>query len=75
MRASSRPFIFSNNPPVPAVDGALAALDVLTESRELLDTLRARTRQLRDGIAELALPTVPGHHPIVPIMSETRREQ
>lgn len=68
MRASSRPFIFSNNPPVPVVAASLTALDVLTESRELLETLRARTRRLREGIAELRLPTVAGDHPIVPII-------
>jgi len=68
MRASSRPFIFSNNPPVPVVAGALSALDVLTETREPLDTLRARTQRLRDGITELHLRTVAGNNPIVPII-------
>jgi len=68
MRASSRPFIFSNNPPVSVVAGALAALEVLSTSSEPLDTLRGRTRRLRDGIAALGLPTVAGEHPIVPVI-------
>lgn len=68
LRARSRPYIFSNNPPVPVVAGALAALDILATDSTPLRTLRARTRQLREGLSEVAISAVPGDHPIVPII-------
>ncbi|MGI5127937.1 aminotransferase class I/II-fold pyridoxal phosphate-dependent enzyme [Pseudonocardia sp. CA-107938] len=68
VRALSRPYTFSNNPPPSVVAGALAALDVLAGPDSPLPVLRDRTRRLRAGIAELGLPTFPGEHPIVPIV-------
>jgi glycine C-acetyltransferase len=68
LRAMSRPYIFSNNPPVLVAAAALAALDVLRTDRTPLQTLRARVTQLRDGITEQGLPSHPGQHPIVPII-------
>ncbi|MTD58916.1 aminotransferase class I/II-fold pyridoxal phosphate-dependent enzyme [Amycolatopsis pithecellobii] len=68
MRATARPFIFSNNPPTPVVAGALAALDILADDPRPLADLRARIGGLREGITRLGLPTVPGEHPIVPVL-------
>jgi glycine C-acetyltransferase len=68
LRTTARPFVFSNNPPSTVVAGALKALELLAQDRELLDTLRARVRRLRDGIVGLGLRTVPGEHPIVPVL-------
>ncbi|MFI7329768.1 aminotransferase class I/II-fold pyridoxal phosphate-dependent enzyme [Streptomyces rubiginosohelvolus] len=68
VRALSRPFIFSNNPPFPVVAAALAALDVLEGDPDLLTTLRKRIGQLREGIDALGLQAIPGEHPIVPLV-------
>lgn len=68
VRALSRPYIFSNNPPYPVVSATLAGLDVLDSDPSLLATLRERVRQLRDGIGSLGLETLPGAHPIVPLI-------
>jgi len=68
LRASSRPYVFSNNPPAAVVAGALAALDILETDLEPLRILRARVAQLRTGVARLGLDTYPGDHPIVPVI-------
>ncbi|MGA6165007.1 aminotransferase class I/II-fold pyridoxal phosphate-dependent enzyme [Amycolatopsis magusensis] len=68
LRKHSRPYLFSNNPPPAVVAGALAALDVLENDAEPLAVLRARVRQLRDGVARLRVTTYEGDHPIVPII-------
>ncbi len=68
LRALSRPYIFSNNPPVLVAAAALAALDVLRTDHTPLQTLRERVAQLRDGINELGVHSHPGQHPIVPVI-------
>lgn len=68
VRALSRPYIFSNNPPYPVVAAALAALDVLDSDPHLRTTLRERIGRLRDGIESLGLPVLPGEHPIIPLI-------
>lgn len=68
LRAVSRPYIFSNNPPYPVVAATLAALDVLERDTSLLMTMRSRIQQLRAGVQDLGLETLPGEHPIVPLM-------
>jgi glycine C-acetyltransferase len=68
IRGKARPFIFSNNPATSVVAAALAALEILaTDSKPLAD-LRERSGELRAGIIALGLPTVPGSHPIVPVI-------
>lgn len=68
IRALSRPYIFSNNPPYAVVAATLAALDVLERDTFLLTTMRARIQQLRAGVRDLGLETLAGEHPIVPLM-------
>jgi glycine C-acetyltransferase len=34
----------------------------------LLDNIRLRTRQFRNGLDELGLESIPGPHPVVPLM-------
>jgi glycine C-acetyltransferase len=34
----------------------------------LLDTLRLRTRQFREGLEKLGLESIPGPHPVVPLL-------
>lgn len=68
VRSLSRPYVFSNNPPYPVVAAALAALDVLERDPHPLVALRRRIAQLREGTDMLRLRTLPGEHPIVPLI-------
>lgn len=68
LRQRSRPYLFSNTLPPSIVGGALAAVDLLTRSTELRDTLEANTRFFRDAMAGLGYTLLPGTHPITPIM-------
>lgn len=71
LRAMSRPYTFSNNPPTLVAAGVLAALDVLESDSAPLATLRARTTQLRDGVRGLGLDTPPADHPIVSVILDS----
>jgi glycine C-acetyltransferase len=65
------PFYVYSNPITPAEAAAAArALEILDgpEGRALLARLRARTRQLEEGLARLGLETLPGPHPVVPLL-------
>lgn len=68
LRALSRPYIFSNNPPYPVVAATLATLDLLETDTGPLAALRERIVQLCAGLDVLGLETVPGEHPIVPLV-------
>jgi glycine C-acetyltransferase len=68
LRAVSRPYTFSNNPPTLVAATTLAAIALLRAGEAPLPTLRDRVAQLRDGIEELGLATPPGQHPIIPII-------
>src|SRR4029453_1481850 len=64
----SRPYLFSNTL-APVVAGAtLRALELLTSTTELRDTLEANTRAFRARMTEAGFEIRPGVHPIVPIM-------
>jgi glycine C-acetyltransferase len=65
------PFYIYSNPITPGeAAAAVTALAVVEspEGRKLLDHLRAMTARLRSGIVALGLETIPGAHPIVPLM-------
>jgi glycine C-acetyltransferase len=68
LRQRSRPYLFSNSLPPSIVAAAAAALDLLSSSPALRDTLEENTRFFRAGIERLGYTVVPGAHPIVPIM-------
>jgi glycine C-acetyltransferase len=68
VRALSRPYIFSNNPPATATASALAALEILENDPQPLSVLRQRVAQLHTGINALGLRTYGGDHPIVPVI-------
>ena len=65
------PFYIYSNPITPGEAAAAAkALDIL-DSREglaLLRHLRAMTARFEDGLKALGLETIPGEHPVVPLM-------
>jgi glycine C-acetyltransferase len=65
------PFYVYSNPITPgeaaAARAALALLDG-QRGRELLAHLRAMTRRFERGLVELGYETIPGEHPVVPLL-------
>ena len=65
------PFYIYSNPITPSeAAAATAALDVLDSprGRALLDHLRAMTARFEEGLRRLGWETIPGEHPVVPLM-------
>ncbi len=70
LREKSNFYIYSN-PITPAeAAAALAALEILDSERgrALLAHLRAMTARFESGLVELGFETIPGEHPVVPLM-------
>ncbi len=68
LRQRSRPYLFSNSLAPVIAATSIKALDLLTESDELLKRLRANTAFFRAEMAKTGLILLPGVHPIVPVM-------
>ncbi|MBA3547464.1 MAG: glycine C-acetyltransferase [Nannocystis sp.] len=68
LRNRSRPYLFSNSVPPPIVAAALAVMDLLTGTGELLADLNANTMRFREGMTTAGFAIKPGVHPIVPVM-------
>ena len=70
VRQKADTYIYTN--PLGAADcaAAVAAIDITdgAEGRERLANLGARTRQLREGLGALGLESIPGPHPVVPLL-------
>ena len=67
----SAPFYIYSNPITPGeAKAALAALRLLDSPRggELLTHLRGLTRRFEAGLGKLGMETIPGEHPVVPLM-------
>jgi glycine C-acetyltransferase len=67
----SAPFYIYSNPITPGeAQAALASLQLLdsAEGRDLLVHLRAMTRRFEEGLEMLGMETIPGEHPVVPLM-------
>ncbi len=67
----SAPFYIYSNPITPGeANAALAALSLLDSplGRNLLVRLRALTKRFEEGLGKLGLETIPGDHPVVPLM-------
>jgi glycine C-acetyltransferase len=70
LRETAATYVYSN-PITPAEAAAAhAAVDLLDSPAgvELLDRLRALTGRLRSGLADLGYETIPGEHPVVPLV-------
>lgn len=68
LRQRSRPYLFSNSL-APSIAGAtLKALDMLSATSDLRDTLRGNTEYFRKSMSEAGFNISEGVHPIVPIM-------
>jgi glycine C-acetyltransferase len=68
LRQRSRPYLFSNSVAPPIVAASLRALELVSESAELLAGLRANTAYFRAAMTEAGFTLQPGEHPIVPVM-------
>jgi glycine C-acetyltransferase len=67
----SAPFYIYSNPITPGeAKAARAALRLLDSARgrELLVRLRALTKRFEEGLERLGMETIPGEHPVVPLM-------
>jgi len=65
------PFYIYSNPITPGEAAAAGrALDLLDDplGRALLDHLRAMTQRFRQGLLDLGYETLPGDHPVVPLL-------
>jgi glycine C-acetyltransferase len=68
LRQRSRPYLFSNSLAPSITAAALAALNLLGSSGELLNRLRANTELFRTRMTEAGFDLLPGEHPIIPVM-------
>jgi len=70
VRQKADTYIYTN--PLSVADCAAAnkALDICdsNEGLQLLENLRLRTKQFRYGLEKLGLESIPGPHPVVPVM-------
>jgi glycine C-acetyltransferase len=70
LRETAPMYIYSNPITVAEASAALRALEILdsAEGRELLARLRGLTARFKDGLRAAGLETLPGEHPVVPLM-------
>jgi glycine C-acetyltransferase len=68
LRQRSRPYLFSNTVAPAIAAGSIKAIDLLSQSTALRDTLHANARFFREGMSKVGFTLLPGEHPIVPIM-------
>ncbi|MFC3455161.1 glycine C-acetyltransferase [Amycolatopsis speibonae] len=68
LRQRSRPYLFSNSLAPSITAAALATLELLDSSGELLTKLRANTELFRRRMTEAGFDLLPGEHPIIPVM-------
>ncbi len=68
LRQKSRPFLFSSAATIPDTAACIAAVDLLSESTELVDRLWANTRTFKAGLSALGFNTGLSQTPIVPVM-------
>jgi glycine C-acetyltransferase len=70
LRETSPMYIYSNPITVGEAAAALASIDILDspEGLRLLEHLRAMTSRLEQGFVRLGCETIPGEHPVVPLM-------
>ncbi|GAB4481100.1 MAG: glycine C-acetyltransferase [Anaerolineales bacterium] len=68
LRQRGRPFLFSSAMTVPDTAACLAAVDLLTESTELVDKLWENGRYFKAGMQKLGFNTGVSETPITPVM-------
>ncbi len=70
VRQKADTYIYTNPLSVADCAAAAKALDICDsdEGLQLLDSLRLRTQQFRNGLEKLGIESIPGPHPVVPVM-------
>ena len=70
LRESSQMYIYSNPITVGEAAAALASLRIVAsrDGVKLLERLRALTRRFEEGLGRIGIETIPGEHPVVPLM-------
>ncbi|MEQ9569300.1 MAG: aminotransferase class I/II-fold pyridoxal phosphate-dependent enzyme [Longimicrobiales bacterium] len=70
LRESSPMYIYSNPITPGEARAARKAVSVVDspEGRQLLSRLRALTRRFEEGLSRVGIETIPGPHPVVPLM-------
>lgn len=68
LRQRSRPYLFSNSLAPSITAAALATLDLLDSSADLLVRLRENSALFRARMTEAGFDLLPGEHPIIPVM-------
>ncbi len=70
LRESSPMYIYSNPITPGEARAALRSLEIVDspEGVALLDRLRALTRRFEEGLGRIGIETIPGEHPVVPLM-------
>ncbi len=70
LRESSPTYIYSNPITPGEANAALQAVELVDSPRgvALLERLRALTRRFEQGLDRLGIETIPGEHPVVPLM-------
>jgi glycine C-acetyltransferase len=70
LRESSPTYIYSNPVTVGEAKAALKAVQITDgpDGRALLEKLRGLTKRFEQGLARLGIETIPGEHPVVPLM-------
>ncbi len=70
IRQKADTYIYTNPLGVADCAAALKAIDITDgpEGQQRLHQLKERTRQFREGITDLGMESIPGPHPIVPLL-------
>ncbi len=70
LREASPMYIYSNPITVGEAAAALASLRIVasSEGERLLERLRSLTRRFEAGLESIGIETIPGEHPVVPLM-------
>ena len=70
LRESSQMYIYSNPITVGEARAALKSLEIVDspDGLALLERLRALTTRFEEGLARIGVETIPGGHPVVPLM-------
>ncbi len=72
----ARPFLFSSAMTIPDVAACIAAVDLLTESDDLVKTLWSNAEYLKNGLKKIGFDIGSNKSPIIPIMlGESKKAQ
>lgn len=70
VRQKADTYIYTNPLSVADCAASIKSLEIVdsAEGRERLANLKTRTKQFRDGLNNLGLESIPGPHPVVPVL-------